>query len=102
MSRFSPQVGLVKLEPINIDAQNQTIGIDLGIKTFALMSNREKAKSPDYSKLDRKIRKLWLHHASYQKGKSYFLDLSEFFGKFGHLAISSQKPATLKIPISLG
>jgi len=49
---------VVEVEPVNIDAKNQSIGIDLGIKTFAVMSNGEKAQSPDYSKLDRKIRKL--------------------------------------------
>ena len=58
---------VVEVEPVNIDAKNQSLGIDLGIKTFAVMSNGEKAQSPDYSKLDRKIRKLWLRHASYQK-----------------------------------
>jgi putative transposase len=47
----------VEVEPINVDAKNQSIGIDLGIKTFAAMSNGETAKSPDYSKLDRKIRR---------------------------------------------
>lgn len=49
---------VVEVEPVNIEAKNQSIGIDLGIKTFAVMSNGEKAQSPDYSKLDRKIRKL--------------------------------------------
>jgi putative transposase len=49
---------VVEVKPVNIDAKNQSIGIDLGIKTFAVMSNGEKAQSPDYSKLDRKIRKL--------------------------------------------
>jgi putative transposase len=49
---------VVEIEPINIDAENQSIGIDLGIKTFAVMSNGEKAPSPDYSVLDKKIRKL--------------------------------------------
>lgn len=49
---------VVEVEPVNIDAKNQSIGIDLGIKTFAVMSNGEKAKSPDYAQLDRKIRKL--------------------------------------------
>jgi putative transposase len=58
---------VVEVETVNIDAKNQSIGIDLGIKTFAVMSNGKKAQSPDYSKLDRKIRKLWLRHASYQK-----------------------------------
>ena len=49
---------VVEVEPVNIDAKNQSIGIDLVIKTFAVMSDGEKAQSPDYSKLDRKIRKL--------------------------------------------
>jgi putative transposase len=49
---------VVNIEPINIDAKNQSIGIDLGIKTFAFMSNGEKASSPNYSVLDRNIRKL--------------------------------------------
>jgi putative transposase len=40
----------------------------LGIKTFAVMSNGEKAKSPDYSRLDRKIRKLQRKLARQQKG----------------------------------
>ncbi len=49
---------VIEINPIHIDAKNQSIGIDLGIKTFAVMSNGEKAKSPDYSLLDRKSRKL--------------------------------------------
>jgi putative transposase len=48
---------VVEVKPVNINAKNQSIGIDLGIKTFAVMSNGEKAESPDYSKLDKKIRK---------------------------------------------
>jgi putative transposase len=49
---------VVEIEPISIDAKNQSIGIDLGIKTFAVMSNGEKAESPDYKKLDKKVRKI--------------------------------------------
>jgi putative transposase len=49
---------VVDVEPVIVPAKNQSVGIDLGIKTFAFMSNGETAKSPDYSKLDRKIRKL--------------------------------------------
>ncbi|ARV60424.1 transposase [Nostocales cyanobacterium HT-58-2] len=49
---------VVEVNPVQVDAKNQSIGIDLGIKTFAVMSNGEKSESPDYSKLDRKIRKL--------------------------------------------
>ncbi|TAF39829.1 MAG: transposase, partial [Oscillatoriales cyanobacterium] len=38
--------------------KNHSIGIDLGIKTFAMMSDGTSAQSPNYKKLDRKIRKL--------------------------------------------
>jgi len=49
---------VVEVNPVQVDPKNQSIGIDLGIKTFAVMSDGEKAESPDYSRLDRKIRKL--------------------------------------------
>ena len=49
---------VVEVKPVQVDAKNPSVGIDLGIKTFAVMSNGEKAKSPDYKVLDRKIRKL--------------------------------------------
>ena len=58
---------VVEIDPIQIDAKNQSIGIDLGIKTFAVMSNGEKAFSPDYSKHDRKVRKLQKKLARQQK-----------------------------------
>jgi putative transposase len=51
----SPQVAA---SPSPVYAKNQSIGIDLGIKTFAVMSNGEKADGPNYSTLDRKVRKL--------------------------------------------
>ena len=49
---------VVEVEPIQIDAKNQSIGIDLGINTFAVMSNGEKRSSPNYSSLDKRVRKL--------------------------------------------
>jgi len=61
---------VVEVQPIQIDAKNQSIGIDLGIKTFAVMSNGEKAFSPDYSALDRKVRKLQKKLARQQKGSN--------------------------------
>jgi len=48
---------VVDVEPVQVEAKNQSIGIDLGIKTFAFMSNGETAKSPDYSRLDRRLRR---------------------------------------------
>jgi putative transposase len=38
-------------------ARSESIGIDLGLKTFAALSSGEKIESPDYSKLERKIRR---------------------------------------------
>ena len=49
---------VVEVEPVQLDAKNQSVGIDLGIKTFAVMSNGEKAVSPCYKALDRKVRQL--------------------------------------------
>jgi putative transposase len=49
---------VVDIEPISVEAKNQSVGIDLGIKTFAVMSNGEKAVSPNYKELDRRVRKL--------------------------------------------
>ena len=49
---------VVEIEPVTVKAKNQSIGIDLGIKTFAFMSNGEKAESPSYKKLYRKVRQL--------------------------------------------
>ncbi|MEG4867221.1 MULTISPECIES: RNA-guided endonuclease InsQ/TnpB family protein [unclassified Microcoleus] len=49
---------VVEVKPIQSEAKSPSIGIDLGIKTFAVMSNGEKVESPSYKKLDRKVRKL--------------------------------------------
>jgi putative transposase len=55
---------------IKIDAKSQSVGIDLGIKTFAVMSSGEKAFSPDYKALDRKIRKLQKRLARQKNGSN--------------------------------
>jgi putative transposase len=59
---------VVEVEPILTKADNPSIGIDLGIKTFAVMSNGEKAESPSYKELDRKIRQLQRKASSPTKG----------------------------------
>jgi putative transposase len=58
---------VVEVEASVTTAKNQSIGIDLGVKTFAVMSNGEKAFSPNYSKPDRKIRQLQRKLARQQK-----------------------------------
>ncbi|MEG4812815.1 transposase [Microcoleus sp. F8-D3] len=49
---------VVSIDPVNVPAKNESIGIDLGIKTFATLSEGTQVKGLDYSKPDRKIRKL--------------------------------------------
>lgn len=59
---------VVEVQPVRVDAKNQSIGIDLGIKTFAAMSNGETAHSPDYSKLDKRLRRKQKQLARQGKG----------------------------------
>ncbi|XZN92232.1 MAG: RNA-guided endonuclease InsQ/TnpB family protein [Microcoleus sp.] len=58
---------VVEINPDIIEAKNHSIGIDLGIKTFAVMSNGAQIESPSYKKLDRKIRQLQKKLARQQK-----------------------------------
>ncbi|XWK90299.1 MAG: transposase [Phormidium sp.] len=59
---------VVETTPQSIPAVNESIGIDLGLKTFATLSSGEKVNSPDYSKLERKIRRAQRRFSRRQKG----------------------------------
>jgi putative transposase len=59
---------VVDTEPVNVNPKNQSIGIDLGVKTFAFASDGTKSESPSYTKLDRKVRKLQRKLARQEKG----------------------------------
>ena len=48
---------VVEIEPVIQPALNSSVGIDLGLKTFAVFSTGEQVSSPDYSRVERKIRK---------------------------------------------
>ncbi|MGB3616249.1 MAG: RNA-guided endonuclease TnpB family protein, partial [Elainellaceae cyanobacterium] len=48
---------VVEIQPICIPAENQSVGVDLGIKTFAVLSHGDPAPSPGYDRLNRKIRR---------------------------------------------
>jgi putative transposase len=61
---------VVEIQPIHVDAENQGIGVDLGIKAFATLSNDEKVQAPSYAKLDRKIRREQRKLARRQKGSN--------------------------------
>jgi putative transposase len=49
---------VVDAEPEIAPPINPSVGIDLGIKTFAVLSTGEFVSAPNYSNLDRKVRKL--------------------------------------------
>lgn len=59
---------VVEIESEDRQAQHPSIGIDLGLKTFASCSNGEKIPSPDYSRLDRKLRRSQRRLAKRPKG----------------------------------
>ncbi|MFP4122361.1 RNA-guided endonuclease InsQ/TnpB family protein [Coleofasciculus sp.] len=59
---------VVEVEPEIKPPQNPSIGIDLGIKTFASCSNREKVNSPDYSRLYRKLKRCQRRLAKRERG----------------------------------
>ena len=61
---------VVEINPPRTDAKNHSIGIDLGIKTFAALSSGEKVAGPDYSGFDRKIRRLQRQLARQTKGSN--------------------------------
>ncbi|MBE9046513.1 transposase [Pleurocapsales cyanobacterium LEGE 10410] len=49
---------VVDVEPSVIPAKNESLGIDLGVSIFATLSSGQKVYAPDYSKLERKIRRV--------------------------------------------
>jgi putative transposase len=61
---------VVEVERVQTPAQFPSIGIDLGIKTFAALSSGEMIKAPDYSRLDRKIRRAQKRFARQLKGSN--------------------------------
>lgn len=59
---------VVEVEINCTPAINPSIGIDLGLKTFAYLSNGEAVNSPNYSLLERKIRKAQRKLSKRKKG----------------------------------
>jgi len=59
---------VVEVEPEIKPAPNPSIGIDLGLKTFASCSNGEKVQSPDYSRDTRKLKRFSRRLAKRQGG----------------------------------
>jgi len=59
---------VVEVQPEIQPAPNPSIGIDLGLKTFASCSNGEKIDSPDYGYLYRKLKRYQRRLAKREKG----------------------------------
>lgn len=59
---------VVEVEPEIQPAPSPSIGIDLGLKTFASCSNGEKIDSPDYNYLYRKLKRFQRRLAKREKG----------------------------------
>lgn len=61
---------VVETEPVQMPAQFPSVGIDLGIKTFAVLSTGEKVNSPGYKLLERKVRRTQRKAARRVKGSN--------------------------------
>ena len=59
---------VVEIKPKIITASNELVGIDLGISIFAALSNSEKVYAPDYSKIERKIKRTQKRLSKREKG----------------------------------
>ncbi|KKJ00600.1 transposase, partial [Prochlorothrix hollandica PCC 9006 = CALU 1027] len=59
---------VVEISPINIEPLRPSIGVDLGIKTFAFLSTGDRVESPGYNRLDRKTRRFQRKLARQVKG----------------------------------
>jgi putative transposase len=61
---------VVEIESVSVEPINGSVGIDLGLKTFAVLSTGELVQSPDYSKQDGRIRKLQRKLARQERGSN--------------------------------
>lgn len=59
---------VVEIAPISIEPLRPSIGVDLGIKTFAFLSTGDRVESPGYKRLDRKTRRFQRRLARQVKG----------------------------------
>ncbi len=61
---------VVEIKPVKLPAKNKSVGIDLGIKTFAVLSTGEQFKSPCYFRLYKGLKKLQRSLSKKQKGSN--------------------------------
>jgi putative transposase len=63
---------VVEVCPISVEPLRPSIGVDLGIKTFAFLSTGERIESPGYHQLDKKIRRFQKHLSRQVKGSNRY------------------------------
>lgn len=61
---------VVEVEPKVVEPIRQSIGIDLGIKTFGFLSNGERIVSPNYDKIYKKIKRFQRQFSKQLKGSN--------------------------------
>lgn len=71
-----------------IPAQHEAVGVDLGIKTFAVTSNGAYIQSPVYDRLDRKIRRFQRKMSRQEKGSNRWQQTKQRIAKL-HLKIAN-------------
>lgn len=59
---------VVEIQPKSVEPIRKSIGLDLGLKTFAFPSVGETIEAPEYNPLDRKARRLQKRMARQQRG----------------------------------
>lgn len=61
---------VVDVPQVKVDPVRPSLGVDLGIKTFAFCSDGEKFEAPDYKKLNRKIARLQRRLSRQKRGSN--------------------------------
>ncbi len=65
---LQPLLRIVEVEPVNLPTKSPSIGVDLGIKTFATTSDNAKYHSPNYASMFDRIAQLQKQLARRVKG----------------------------------
>jgi putative transposase len=73
---------VVEVRQIDVEPIRPSIGVDLGIKTFAFLSNGERVESPGYKRLDRKIRRFQRRLSRQVKGSKRYQQTRLLIAKF--------------------
>ena len=63
---------VVEVCPVSFEHVRPSVGVDLGIKTFAFLSTGERIESPGYARLDKKIRRFQKHLSRQIKGSKRY------------------------------